>query len=137
LLMAGRQRILVLGATGMLGHKLAQVLGEWAEVIAGIRGSAGTWPASIPVADVAEGVDVRDTSALARLLDSSKPDIVLNAVGVVKQILGEYDSLDTVAINALYPNLLALLCETRGIRLIHYSTDCVFTGVADGQRGET
>jgi dTDP-4-dehydrorhamnose reductase len=134
--MAGRKRILVLGATGMLGHKLAQVLGESAEVIAGIRGSAGTWPASIPVTDVAEGVDVRDTSALARLLDSSKPDIVLNAVGVVKQILGEYDSLDTVAINALYPNLLALLCETRGIRLVHYSTDCVFTGIEDGQRGE-
>jgi dTDP-4-dehydrorhamnose reductase len=128
-------RILIFGATGMLGHKLAQVFSATDEVIAAVRGYASRWPAAIPVAAVAEAVDIRDRASLGRLLDTYKPDVVLNAAGVVKQILGAHDSLDTVAINALYPNLLGLLCETRGIRLVHYSTDCVFTGAAEGVRG--
>jgi dTDP-4-dehydrorhamnose reductase len=128
-------RILILGATGMLGHKLAQVFSPDTEVIACIRGAAESWPKSIPVAHVVGQVDTRDTALLARLLDTWKPNAVLNAVGVVKQILGSYDSLDTIAINALYPNLLALHCELRGIRLVHYSTDCVFTGSPGGERG--
>jgi dTDP-4-dehydrorhamnose reductase len=128
-------RILIFGATGMLGHKLAQVFSATDEVIAAVRGDGSRWPAGIPVAAIAEGADIRDRAALGRLLDTYRPDAVLNAAGVVKQILGTHDSLDTVAINALYPNLLALLCETRSIRLVHYSTDCVFTGSAAGVRG--
>ena len=128
-------RILIFGATGMLGHKLAQVFSATDEVIAAVRGDASRWPAAIPVAAIAGDVDIRDRVSLGRLLDTYRPDVVLNAAGVVKQILGAHDSLDTVAINALYPNLLALQCETRGIRLVHYSTDCVFTGSAEGVRG--
>jgi dTDP-4-dehydrorhamnose reductase len=119
----------------MLGHKLAQVLTREAETIVAVRGDATCWPKDLRAAEIVEGVDVRDTSGLARLLDSRRPDVVLNAVGVVKQILGEHDPLDTITINGLFPNLLGLLCEMRGIRLVHYSTDCVFMGTPEGTRG--
>lgn len=133
--MNGRNRILIIGASGMLGHKLAQVLAPEAEVVAAVRGDAGRWPAALPVAHVAGGLDIREPGSVRQLLDTWKPDIVLNAAGVVKQVLGGNDPADTVAINAVYPNVLAVLCESRGIRLVHYSTDCVFTGASSGQRG--
>lgn len=133
--MSAPGRILIFGGTGMLGHKLAQVLGPSAEIAVAMRGSASRWPAAIPVARAFGDVDVRDTAQIATILDEWKPNAVLNAAGVVKQILGDQDSVDILSVNALYPNLLALLCETRGIRLVHYSTDCVFTGKPDGGRG--
>ena len=133
--MLAGDRVLILGATGMLGHKLAQVFSPSSEVIAAVRGDASRWPGAIRVAEVVGNVDVRNTECLSKLMDRCEPTAVLNAVGVVKQILGAHDPLDTMAINAIYPNILSLLCEARKIKLIHYSTDCVFTGSEAGVRG--
>src|SRR6202034_3690938 len=68
-------------------------------------------------------------------LDDCRPEVVLNAAGIVKHIMGTHDPVDTVAVNSLFPTLLARLCSARGIRLIHYSTDCVFSGSASSDRG--
>ena len=129
------ERILILGGTGMLGHKLAQVLSPLAEVTVTVRGSADHWPASIPVAHVAEKIDVRKTAHLLNALDTYRPQAVINAVGVVKQVLGAHDPEDIVAVNALYPRILADLCAASSLRLIHYSTDCVYSGSAESARG--
>lgn len=128
-------RILIAGGTGMLGHKLAQVLGASEEVIVTMRGDARHWPEAIPVAGVAGNVDVRETAGLDQLLDRYRPDAVLNAAGIIKHVMGGTDAADTVAVNSLYPNLLARFCAARGIRLIHYSTDCVFSGSPSSERG--
>ncbi len=129
------RRVLLLGATGMLGHKLAQVLGADFTILAAVRGNVSRWPALIPVGDVIGDVDVRDHASVGRILDAVRPNIVINAAGVVKQILESQDPLDTMAVNALHPNMLAFACDIRNIRLVHYSTDCVFTGKPDSQRG--
>lgn len=128
-------RVLIFGGTGMLGHKLAQILAPAAETIVTLRGGADQWPDGIPVDYTVGGVDVRNTSQLAALLEEHRPDAVLNAVGVVKQIIAGHDPADTIAVNAVYPVLLGRLCASRGIRLIHYSTDCVFSGAAASERG--
>lgn len=133
--MSSSPRVLVIGGAGMLGHKLAQVLGESCAVAVSIRGNADSWPAAIGVERVFGGSDVRDTAAMAALLEEWKPAAVLNAAGVIKQIMDGQDPLDTMAVNGLFPNQLALLCEMRGVRLVHYSTDCVFTGKPEGERG--
>jgi dTDP-4-dehydrorhamnose reductase len=127
-------RILILGATGMLGHKLAQVLAPDNQVTAAIRGDGSCWPGSIKVEEVATNVDVRETSELVKLLDR-RPDAVLNTVGMVKQIMSDHDPMETIAVNSVFPKVLAGLCARRGIRLIHYSTDCVFTGSKMSERG--
>lgn len=132
--MKARSRVLIFGATGMLGHKLAQVLSASADVVIAVRG-ASRWPDRIPVVHIANDLDVRKTDQLAHVLDTFQPDFVLNAAGLVKQSPEACDSLDTFAVNALFPNVLALLCESRAIRLVHYSTDCVFSGAREGKRG--
>jgi dTDP-4-dehydrorhamnose reductase len=120
---------------GMLGHKLAQILTSVAEVIVTVRSDSACWPSRIPVAGVVGHVDVLDTSTLPRLLDAHSPDAVVNAVGVIKQIMGSYGPEHSIAVNAVYPQLLARFCGDRGIRLIHYSTDCIFSGSASSARG--
>src|SRR5450432_3971689 len=129
------ERILILGGTGMLGHKLAHVLAPIAEVTVTVQGSANQWPAAISVAHVAANLDVRNTAHLVEALNTYRPQAVINAVGVVKQVLGAHDPADTVAVNALYPRILADLCSASGRRLIHYSTDCVYSGSAGSIRG--
>lgn len=128
-------RILIIGGTGMLGHKLAQVLGPLEQVMVTLQGESALWPRAVPVAGVIGNVDVRETAQVVRLLDDCHPDVVLNAVGIVKHIMGAHDPVDTVAVNSVFPTLLARFCSDREIRLIHYSTDCVFSGSASSERG--
>ena len=126
-------RVLVLGASGMLGHKLVEVIGQRLETVAAVR-RPGSFPGTIATAGVVT-VEAGDLDALARVLDRLKPDAVLNAVGVVKQSMSQSERSQTIAINALFPNQLAESCTERGIRLIHYGTDCVFSGACDSRRG--
>ncbi|BBK39165.1 NAD(P)-dependent oxidoreductase [Allostella sp. ATCC 35155] len=126
---------MVLGAGGMLGHRLAAVLAPRFEVVATLRGAAGAVSSAVCGTTVVGGVDVADEGGLARLLDRFRPEAVLNAVGVVKQRLGPGDGEEAVTINALLPHRLARLCGTRGIRLVQFGTDCVFSGRAADVRG--
>ena len=62
------------------------------------------------------------------ILNTSKPDIVINCIGVVKQLEHSNDPLLTIPLNAVFPHSLARKCAEYGSRLIHISTDCVFSG---------
>ena len=73
-------------------------------------------------------VDINDHDSLVDVLASVKPDIVINAVGVIKQMASANNPLVALPINALFPHRLAALCALAGARLIHISTDCVFSG---------
>ena len=127
-------RVLVLGGAGMLGHKLVQRLalrGFW--VAATIR--SATIPrspaaqASLGQADrILEGIDVLDDAHLERAVEAAKPDVIVNAVGIIKQIDAAKNPITSIATNALLPHRLAALGGRQGIRLIHFSTDCVFSG---------
>ena len=128
-------RIVVVAGFGMLGHKLVQILGRDKEVIATVREGAARWPKALPAAEVVAGVDIRDSRTMAAVLERYAPEAVLNAAGVIKHVVGAHDPVDTVAINGTAPNILAHLCEARGIRLLQYSTDCVFTGAQTSMRG--
>ena len=127
-------RVLVLGASGMLGHKLVQVIGREFETVAAVR-EPGSLPDGTGASAIVAGMEAGDPDSLNRILDRVQPDAVLNAVGVVKQALPGADRSTAIAVNALFPNRLAELCTTRAIRLVHYSTDCVFSGARDSQRG--
>ena len=65
-----------------------------------------------------------------------RPDVVVNCVGLVKQLADANDPLQAVPINTLLPHRLAALCLATGARLVHISTDCVFSG-AKGNYLET
>ncbi len=123
-------KILVLGATGMLGHKLMQSLSVGHRVWGTVRVPAEQAPA-IPGIDPSQLVGEVQATSLPTISDVIKqinPDAVLNCIGIVKQIDAAKDAVTSITINALLPHQLAELCAHSGASLIHFSTDCVFSG---------
>jgi dTDP-4-dehydrorhamnose reductase len=123
-------RVLVLGATGMLGHKLWQVLRErfdtWATARAGYSECAcrGLFDANRFVG----GVDAFDFDSVLRAFAAVHPDVVINGIGIIKQVPAARDAMASLSVNSLFPHRLAALCQAGDARLIHISTDCVFSG---------
>lgn len=124
-------RVLVLGATGMLGNAVlrffAQSPGFETTGSARAPRSVDDLPAWLRDR-VVTGVDVENPDSLAQLFASVRPDVVINCIGLVKQLTGADDPLAALPINALLPHRLARLCAVARTRLIHMSTDCVFSG---------
>ena len=120
--------MLVLGAAGMLGHKLCQVSGEAFDVYGTFRNtvpSAGSvYEHTTPILDV----DVTRHDSLQRAITAARPDVVVNAVGIVKQLALAKDPISSIEINSLLPHVLARLGGEQGFRVVHVSTDCVFSG---------
>lgn len=73
-------------------------------------------------------IDALNMDSLVRLFASVRPDVVINCLGLVKQLAAAEDPLAAIPINALLPHRLAQLCALAGARFIHVSTDCVFSG---------
>ena len=119
-------KVLILGGSGMLGHKLSQVLAERFDTLATFRGSSAVgvyYPRHIVC-----GVLAEDFETVEKALTANEPDVVVNCIGIVKQDEAAKDRAQSIAINSLFPHQLARACGARGIRLIHLSTDCVFSG---------
>jgi dTDP-4-dehydrorhamnose reductase len=124
-------KILVLGAGGMMGHMACRVLGARHEVTGATRGApgaAGPLTRHLPLDHWLGGVDVHRWETVEEALLRVRPEVVLNCVGVVKQIEAARQPIVSIEINALLPHRLALACALAGARLIHLSTDCVFSG---------
>jgi len=133
-----KRRLLVLGASGMLGNAALRVFAADPsfEVFGSARshGVIATLQAKAPAAQFVAGVDVESLDSLTRLFAEVRPDVVVNCIGVVKQLAEADDPLTAIPINALLPHRLARLAQVAGARLIHVSTDCVFSGKKGGYR---
>jgi len=124
-------KVLVLGASGMLGNTVLRLFGQSPgyQVFGSVRSSGALrFLASNLHPSVIAGVDVENIDGLTRLFAVVHPDVVINCVGLVKQLAEADDPLSAIPINALLPHRLAQLCEVAGARLVHMGTDCVFSG---------
>ncbi|WP_166268181.1 dTDP-4-dehydrorhamnose reductase family protein [Marinobacter caseinilyticus] len=124
-------RILVLGVTGMLGSAVFKTLAQDAshEAWGTLRSGAGL--AYFTEADhdrLIAGVDVLDHDSLVQVFNRIRPDAVVNCVGLIKQLSNAQDPLIALPINSMFPHRLARLCDLAKVRLVHISTDCVFSG---------
>jgi dTDP-4-dehydrorhamnose reductase len=128
-----RPRIVVLGVAGMLGHKVFQLLRE------GYPGTIGTTRSDVsrpPLnrvsllagADVVAGVDVMDFGTVRDHLRGWQPEVTINCVGVIKQRDAAHSPIPSITINSLFPHRLAEAAGEWGGRIVHFSTDCVFSG---------
>lgn len=129
-------RVLVLGASGMLGHALLRELTgvDGIEVFGTVR-SLDRFHDRISqnlLDRVRVGVEATDIASLEQAIDELRPDVVVNAIGVIKQDPAVGDAARTVQLNALLPHQLADHCAKRGARLVLVSTDCVFSGRRGG-----
>lgn len=123
-------KILVLGGDGMLGHQLVESLGSRHEVQATLRSESGRYGAIsryLPER-VHFGINAQDFSTFRRVIETTRPEAVINAVGVVKQRPEADEAIASLEVNALLPHRLATVCTEVGARLIQISTDCVFSG---------
>ncbi len=123
--------VLVLGASGMLGNAVIRVLSENPDyvVYGTLRSQSSKQFFESKIAKrLLTNVDVEHNDSLTQAFASSKPDVVINCIGLVKQLAEADDVLQAIPINTLLPHRLAKLCQVAGARLIHMSTDCVFTG---------
>ena len=123
--------ILVLGVSGMLGNSVYRLFAasEGFRVTGAARSVAllSHLPRT-PTAKIVDGIDICDFDRLVRLFREERPDVVVNCVGVIKQLAAATDALRSISINALFPHRLAELTGALGARLVHVSTDCVFSG---------
>jgi len=123
-------KILIIGGSGMLGHQLWKhfhpKMETWVTLRRPVQGYArfGLFEETRSIT----GLDVTSDGSLVSALRRVKPDVVVNCVGVIKQLKEATDPIASLAINSLLPHRLAALCALAGARLVHISTDCVFSG---------
>jgi dTDP-4-dehydrorhamnose reductase len=75
-------------------------------------------------------VSAENFDSVIRAIEQVHPDVVVNCIGIVKQDAAAKDAVSSIVVNALFPHRLAHLCRAAGVRMVHLSTDCVFSGRA-------
>ena len=130
----GSGGVLVLGAAGMLGHKVWQQVRGGPDAWGTVRSREGLPQALFEGPRILDGVDVDRYETVEAAIEQSGARTVVNCVGVVKQLAAAQDPVTAIAINALFPHRLHRSCRARNARLIHVSTDCVFAGDRGGYR---
>ena len=124
-------KVLVLGANGMLGNAVLKFFAQSPEykTYGSVRSSSSLslLPKNLHK-NIITGVNVENNDSLTSLFASVHPDVVINCIGLVKQLAEAENPLTAIPINAMLPHRLAQLCEVAGARLVHLSTDCVFAG---------
>lgn len=122
--------VLIFGATGMLGHTLMHSMSKSFTVFGTIRRKENDF-SNHPLL---EGMNLigntyaEDENSIESAINTADPDVLINCIGIIKQLSEAKDPIKSITINSLFPHVLAKLCHKRGIRLIHMSTDCVFSG---------
>lgn len=126
-----KTRVLVLGASGMLGSTMFryfsrdlnfQTFGTMRDARDMQHFASDLHGAIIP------GIQLEGEAGLLNAFSVAKPDVVINCIGIIKQLPNANDHLESLAINATLPHRLAKYCDAFGARLVHFSTDCVFSG---------
>jgi dTDP-4-dehydrorhamnose reductase len=124
-------KVLIIGSTGMLGNAAIRLLSEnsdW-QVFGTARSDSARRLFRPDIASrMIFGLDVENYDSLTKTISQIRPNVVVNCVGLVKQLASAEEPLQAIPVNALLPHRMAQLCELVGSRLVHISTDCVFSG---------
>lgn len=126
-------KILVLGVNGMLGHKVFTCLAadNRFEVLGSARERAN-WLNYFPhqiQKKLHFNIDINNLPGLVKLIGRLRPDWVINCIGIIRPTSLNEGHLASIYSNAWFPHRLAEVCATTGARLLHISTDCVFSGL--------
>lgn len=132
------KKILILGGSGMLGHKMYQVLSANHDTHVSFR-SFDQKIADTKIFDkmkVITDVDVFNYGSVEKAISDVKPHYVINCIGIIKQLKESTNSIQSIYINSLFPHLLSDTCDRMQCRLIQISTDCVYSGKKGNYREE-
>lgn len=126
-----KKRVLVLGTSGMLGSTMFRYFSQDVnfQTFGTMRDARDMQHfASDLHNSIIPGIQLEGEAGLLTAFSIAKPDVVINCIGIIKQLPNANDHLESLAINATLPHRLASYCNAFGARLIHFSTDCVFSG---------
>lgn len=126
-----KHKILVIGANGMLGASIYRYYKSKNEydVLGTVRSDVIKKNLNeLGFTQVVSDIDVRDENSISELISQFKPNFVFNCVGIIKQLADSKKPILAIKINALFPHELAAICTANKSKLIHFSTDCVFSG---------
>ena len=125
-------RIIVLGATGMLGHKLWQHLStRFPNTFATTRKNLDSYRSEglVNRSRIIDSIDAEDFAVLRGVMRSVKPDFILNCIGITKRRAEADSPSRTIVLNSLFPHRLVEWGKNNSARVINFSTDCVFNGL--------
>ena len=113
------KRIVVLGSTGMLGHKVYEHFSK----LEGYKvfGSYRNQSVAPTKNSFAFNAEMPDWSVIPEC------DYILNCIGIIKPFM-KNNTVGAIRVNSLFPWHLAEWCDNNNTRLIHITTDCVFSG---------
>jgi len=123
-------KVLILGVSGMLGHKLYQLLSTTLDTFGTIRSDYnniikyGFFDKSA----IIPNIDILNVIQIEEVIKKINPGVVINCIGLIKALENKYSGLLNIWINSLFPHQLYDICARNNSRLIHISTDCVFSG---------
>jgi dTDP-4-dehydrorhamnose reductase len=130
--MEKEKKILIFGVTGMLGHALFRLFSKDAQIDVYATARTGNklnhWFPPELLKKIIVGVDVDNFDTVVRALEQVQPSTVINCIGLIKQQPAANDPLSAITINAQLPHRIARACGSVGAKLVHMSTDCVFSG---------
>ena len=132
-------KLLILGAAGLIGHKLFE-RGQRDFDVHGTINHRKVDFAGIPFLQtdrIVDDIDVTNFGVLEGVIRAVDPDVILNCVGITKRKPEIENRLRAIAVNSLFPHKLRELCASTGKRLIHFSTDCVFDGTQGNYNEES
>jgi dTDP-4-dehydrorhamnose reductase len=115
------KRVLILGSAGMAGHVVKKYLTDSRKYIIGELARTSS------PSEFAYSIDVTDIQALDHVLNEFKPKVIINCIGVLNKD-AEDNPDKAILLNSFLPHHLAKKASRIGSRLIHISTDCVFSG---------
>jgi dTDP-4-dehydrorhamnose reductase len=123
-------KLLILGVSGLIGHKLLQELSVDHEVFGTLHKTKEHYNnlALFAESTIIDGIDVLNFEKLTCVLQATDPDVVLNCVGITKRKISDNNTLEVIETNAVFPHKLAKWAKKNNKRVIHFSTDCVFNG---------
>jgi dTDP-4-dehydrorhamnose reductase len=124
-------KIIILGADGMLGHKIFSFFyGKELNVVGTIKeiNKNNELFISKYKKNIKKGFNADNFEDFKKLFYLEKPDYVVNCIGIIKQLDVSNNPIISISLNSLFPHKIAEICIKSGVKLIHFSTDCVFSG---------
>lgn len=123
--------ILIFGVAGLIGSTLSRILALESQMqIFGTTRRADFNSALVGLRDnqIFKNVNIENIDTIVGLIEKSKPSVIINCAGITKHLPESSDPMASLTVNSLFPHRLGKLCKLMGIRLVHISSDCVFSG---------
>lgn len=123
--------VLILGVSGLIGHKLYEKLTARFETVSGtFHGTRDRFDHYnlFKTGELIENVEAADIEATLNTIALVNPDVILNCAGITKRRPEVKTPIQAITVNALFPHRLAQWAHENKKRVIHFSTDCVFDG---------